>query len=149
MTGPELENLVPVYQAGTLAGNPLAMAAGCETLRRLARPGSYEKLSQIAARLAGGLHEAADAAGVELTATHVGGMLGFFFHPGPVSCFADAQKANAEHFNTFFGAMLAKGIYLAPSPYEAGFVSLAHGEAEVDATLAAAEAALARAAAVR
>jgi glutamate-1-semialdehyde 2,1-aminomutase len=132
----------PVYQAGTLSGNPLAMAAGCETLRRLARPGSYEKLSQLAERLASGLQEAADAAGVELTTSQVGGMLGFFFHPGPITNFADAQKADAERFNTFFGAMLAKGIYLAPSPFEAAFVSLAHRPADIEATLDTAKAAL-------
>jgi glutamate-1-semialdehyde 2,1-aminomutase len=139
----------PVYQAGTLSGNPLAVAAGLATLRRLAEPGTYQALEDLAQRLTRGLAERAEAAGVALTTAAVGGMFGFFFHPGPVACFEDAKKADERRFRAFFAAMLEAGIYLAPSPYEAGFVSLAHGEAEVDATLAAAEAALGRAAAVR
>jgi glutamate-1-semialdehyde 2,1-aminomutase len=132
----------PIYQAGTLSGNPIAMAAGCETLRRLARPGSYEKLSQLAEQLATGLKNAAGEAGVELITAQAGGMLGFFFHPGPVTCFADAQKADAERFEVFFAAMLDQGIYLAPSPFEAAFVSLAHRPADIEATLEAARRAL-------
>jgi glutamate-1-semialdehyde 2,1-aminomutase len=132
----------PVYQAGTLSGNPLAMAAGCETLRRLARPGSYERLSALAERLAQGLQEAGQEAGVDLVTAHAGGMLGFFFHPGPVRNFADAQKADAEAFVVFFAAMLDQGIYLAPSAYEAAFVSLAHRPKDVDVTLEAARRAL-------
>jgi glutamate-1-semialdehyde 2,1-aminomutase len=139
----------PVYQAGTLSGNPLAVAAGLATLRRLAEPGAYDALETLAQRLTRGLAERAAAAGVELSTAAVGGMFGFFFHPGPVGCFEDAKKADEGRFRAFFAAMLEAGIYLAPSPYEAGFVSLAHGEAEVDATLAAAEAALGRAARVR
>ncbi|MGH0029158.1 MAG: glutamate-1-semialdehyde 2,1-aminomutase [Myxococcota bacterium] len=133
----------PVYQAGTLSGNPLAMAAGIETLRRLARPGTYPKLGETAGRLARGLAEAADEAGVELCARHVGGMFGFFFHPGPVRDFADARKADEERFRRFFAAMLEGGVYLAPSPYEAGFVSLAHKKSDVRATLEAARRAFA------
>ncbi|MBW1688023.1 MAG: glutamate-1-semialdehyde 2,1-aminomutase [Deltaproteobacteria bacterium] len=139
----------PVYQAGTLSGNPLAVAAGLATLRRLAEPGTYEALETLAQRLTRGLAERAEAAGVELSTAAVGGMFGFFFHPGPVGCFEDAKKADEARFRAFFAAMLEAGVYLAPSPYEAGFVSLAHSEAEVDATLAAAEGALARAAGVR
>jgi glutamate-1-semialdehyde 2,1-aminomutase len=139
----------PVYQAGTLSGNPLAVAAGLATLRRLAEPGTYEALETLAQRLTRGLAERAAAAGVELSTAAVGGMFGFFFHPGPVGCFEDAKKADEARFRAFFAAMLEAGIYLAPSPYEAGFVSLAHSEAEVDETLAAAEGALARAAGVR
>ena len=139
----------PVYQAGTLSGNPLAVAAGLATLRRLAEPGTYEALETLAQRLTRGLAERAAAAGVELSTAAVGGMFGFFFHPGPVGCFEDAKKADEARFRAFFAAMLEAGVYLAPSPYEAGFVSLAHSEAEVDATLAAAEGALARAAGVR
>jgi glutamate-1-semialdehyde 2,1-aminomutase len=139
----------PVYQAGTLSGNPLAVAAGLATLRRLAEPGTYDALETLAQRLTRGLADRAAAAGVELSTASVGGMFGLFFHPGPVRCFGDAKKADEGCFRAFFAAMLEAGIYLAPSPYEAGFVSLAHGEAEVDATLAAAEAALGRAAAVR
>ncbi len=139
----------PVYQAGTLSGNPLAVAAGLATLRRLAEPGTYEALETLAQRLTRGLAERAAAAGVELSTAAVGGMFGFFFHPGPVGCFEDAKQADEARFRAFFAAMLEAGVYLAPSPYEAGFVSLAHSEAEVDATLAAAEGALARAAGVR
>jgi glutamate-1-semialdehyde 2,1-aminomutase len=139
----------PVYQAGTLSGNPLAVAAGLATLRRLAEPGTYEALEALAQRLTRGLAERAAAAGVELSTAAVGGMFGFFFHPGPVGCFEDAKQADEARFRAFFAAMLEAGVYLAPSPYEAGFVSLAHSEADVDATLAAAEGALAQAAGVR
>jgi glutamate-1-semialdehyde 2,1-aminomutase len=139
----------PVYQAGTLAGNPLAMAAGAATLRRLGRAGTYEKLEQRSRRLADGLRERAEAAGVELTSHAVGGLFGFFFHPGPVESFADARRADGERFRRFFAAMLEQGIYLAPSPFECGFVSLAHRRRDIEQTLAAAGRALRRAAATR
>ncbi|HXK24887.1 MAG TPA: glutamate-1-semialdehyde 2,1-aminomutase [Myxococcota bacterium] len=132
----------PVYQAGTLSGNPLAMAAGLETLRRLNTDGSYERLSRLASDLAEGLHEAATDAGVELHSQSVGGMFGFFFHPGPVRNFAEAKKADAESFRRFFGAMLERGVYLPPSPFEACFVSLAHRPADVEVTLGAAREAM-------
>jgi glutamate-1-semialdehyde 2,1-aminomutase len=133
----------PVYQAGTLSGNPLAIAAGRETLRRLAKRGVYDALGTRARALADGLRERATDAGVALSTTAVGGMFGFFFHPGPVANFADAQKADASRFRHFFAEMLGRGIYLAPSAYEAAFVSLAHGERELRATLRAAESAFA------
>ena len=133
----------PVYQAGTLSGNPLAVAAGLETLRRLERPGVYETLTETTRRLSEGLAERAVAAGVELSSAAVGGMFGFFFHPGPVRSFEEARKSSGPRFKRFFAEMLARGVYLAPSPYEAGFVSLAHGPRELRATLRAAEAALA------
>jgi glutamate-1-semialdehyde 2,1-aminomutase len=133
----------PVYQAGTLSGNPLAVAAGLATLRRLSEPGGYEQLEALSLRLTRGLAERAAAAGVELTTAAVGGMFGFFFHPGPVERYGDAKKADAARFRSFFHGMLDRGIYLAPSAFEAGFVSLAHGEAEIDATLAAASEVLA------
>lgn len=136
----------PVYQAGTLSGNPLAMAAGLETLRQLAKPGVYPALEARARTLADGLAEAARDAGVELTTAAVGGMFGFFFHPGPVRSFDDARKSHSERFRSFFHAMLDAGVYLAPSAYEAGFVSLAHRPADVAATLAAARKAFAKAA---
>ena len=139
----------PVYQAGTLSGNPLAMAAGVETLRRLREPGTYEALEERALRLTRGLEERAAAAGVELSTAAVGGMFGFFFHPGPVQRFEDAKKAHAGRFQAFFAAMLEAGVYLAPSPYEAGFVSLAHAPQDIDASLEAAAGALRRAAEVR
>jgi glutamate-1-semialdehyde 2,1-aminomutase len=134
----------PVYQAGTLSGNPLAMAAGLETLRLLARPGSYERLGALAQRLVAGLQSIADEHGVEFTSVAVGGMFGFFFHPGPVRNFEDAKKANAERFRAFFAEMLRRGVYLAPSPFEAGFVSLAHRAADLDQTLEAARKAMRR-----
>jgi glutamate-1-semialdehyde 2,1-aminomutase len=132
----------PVYQAGTLSGNPLAMAAGLETLRRLNTGGSYERLTQVAKDLAEGFREAAEDAGVELHSQSIGGMFGFFFHPGPVRNFADAKKADAASFRRFFAAMLDRGVYLPPSPFEACFVSLAHRPADVEATLAAAREAM-------
>jgi len=128
----------PVYQAGTLSGNPLAMAAGLAALRALRRPGVYAALEAKSRRLADGLARVAAEEGVELTTAAVGGMFGFFFHPGPVRDFGDARKANAERFRRFFHAMLEQGIYLAPSPFEAGFVTTAHGDAEIDETLEAA-----------
>jgi glutamate-1-semialdehyde 2,1-aminomutase len=139
----------PVYQAGTLSGNPLAMAAGLETLRRLDAPGSYERLSALAGRLAKGFRDAAAEAGVELHTAAVGGMFGFFFHSGPVRNFAEARKADAERFRRFFAAMLEQGVYLPPSPYEACFVSLAHRPADIEATLDAAREAMRRVARTR
>ena len=139
----------PVYQAGTLSGNPLAVAAGLETLRQLEEEGTYERLAAKAELLARGLQKRADAAGVEFTATSVGGMFGFFFHPGPVRNFDDAGKASKERFERFFHAMLEEGIYLAPSPYEAGFVSLAHSRNDLRQTLRASEIALGKASKVR
>ncbi len=138
----------PVYQAGTLSGNPLAAAAGLETLRRLERPGTYERLEKTSRTLALGLAERALDAGVELTTVWAGGMFGFFFHPGPVRCFEDAQKARAERFRSFFAAMLERGVYLPPSPFEACFASLAHRRADLERTLDAAAFALKRAARV-
>jgi glutamate-1-semialdehyde 2,1-aminomutase len=136
----------PVYQAGTLSGNPLAMAAGIETLRQLREPGVYEALEARARTLSEGLAAAAHEAGVGLSTAAVGGMFGFFFHPGPVRNFADARKADGARFRTFFHAILDAGVYLAPSAYEAGFVSLAHRPADVAATLAAARKAFKKAA---
>ena len=137
----------PVYQAGTLSGNPLAVAAGLETLRRLQKRGAYEKLGALASQLASGLAERAHTAGIPLTTAAVGGMFGFFFHPGPVASFDDAKRSDLPRFKAFFHAMLARGVYLAPSAYEAGFVLLAHSPREIRATLAAAEEAFALAAA--
>jgi glutamate-1-semialdehyde 2,1-aminomutase len=139
----------PVYQAGTLSGNPLAMAAGCATLDRLAKRGVYARLEQTAQALADGLAAAARHGGVPFTASAIGGMFGFFFHAGPVRDFAAAKKADADAFRTFFAAMLEAGVYLAPSPFEAGFVSLAHRPADVSATLRAARAAFEKVAQAR
>jgi glutamate-1-semialdehyde 2,1-aminomutase len=139
----------PVYQAGTLSGNPLAVAAGLETLRRLEAPGTYEKLSATAAGLADGFQSLADDAGVEFCTARAGGMFGFFFHPGPVRSFEDAKKAHEERFRRFFAAMLERGVYLPPSPFEACFVGLAHRKKDLAQTLEAARFALSRAARVR
>jgi glutamate-1-semialdehyde 2,1-aminomutase len=139
----------PVYQAGTLSGNPLAMAAGAATLDELAKPGTYERLESLSERLTRGLAEHARDAGVELAVSAVGGMFGFFFHPGPVRSYADATKSSEPRFRRFFQSMLEDGIYLAPSPYEAGFVSLAHRRAELETTLEAARRALRRVARIR
>ena len=134
----------PVYQAGTLSGNPLAMAAGCATLDRLARPRVYAQLEATSRALADGLAGAAAEAGVPFTASAIGGMFGFFFHAGPVRNFADAKKADAAAFRRFFAAMLDAGVYLAPSAFEAGFVSAAHADDDITATIVAAGAAFAK-----
>jgi glutamate-1-semialdehyde 2,1-aminomutase len=139
----------PVYQAGTLSGNPLAMAAGCATLDRLARPRVYAQLESTSRSLADGLAAAAAEAGVPFSASAIGGMFGFFFHPGPVLSFADAKKADAAAFRRFFAAMLDAGVYLAPSAFEAGFVSLSHRPRDLAATLVAAREAFAAVAEAR
>ena len=139
----------PVFQAGTLSGNPLAMAAGLATLRELQRPGQYERLEANAQSLADGLAAAASEANLPFCSTAIGGMFGFYFHPGPVRDFADARAADAERFRRFFHAMLGRGVYFAPSPYEAAFVSLAHRGRDIDQTLEAARAAMRRVAAPR
>jgi glutamate-1-semialdehyde 2,1-aminomutase len=138
-----------IYQAGTLSGNPLAMAAGLATLELLGKPGAYEQLGARAAALATGFRELAGEVGVPLSATSVGGMWGFYFHPGPVTNFSEAKQANEARFKRFFKAMLEGGVYLAPSPYEAGFVSLAHRPSDIDQTLETARKALRSAARVR
>ena len=138
-----------VYQAGTLSGNPLAMAAGLATLEMLEEPGAYERLGETSRQITEGLAAAAAEAGVELTTACVGGMFGFFFHPGPVTCFEEAKKNHEARFRRFFAAMMEGGINLAPSPYEAGFVSLAHRKKDVEQTLEVARNALLRAARIR
>ena len=133
-----------VYQAGTLSGNPLAVAAGLTTLDLLEADGVYEQLSERAAALMAGFAERAAGHGVPLTTRSIGGMFGFFFHSGPVEDFAQAQQSDAAAFKRFFAAMLEAGVYLAPSAYEAGFVSLAHTKKDVANTLDAADRAFAR-----
>ncbi|MFP6639605.1 MAG: aminotransferase class III-fold pyridoxal phosphate-dependent enzyme, partial [Myxococcota bacterium] len=138
-----------VYQAGTLSGNPLAVAAGLATLEALEVPGVYERLTARSGALAKGLSDIAQECGVPLTTASVGGMFGFCFHPGPVRCFKDAQANHEGRFRRFFARMLEGGINLAPSPYEAGFVSTAHRAADVDETLGMAAIAMKAAAKVR
>jgi glutamate-1-semialdehyde 2,1-aminomutase len=139
-----MEQVAPlggVYQAGTLSGNPLAVAAGLATLEALRAPGTYERLDTLGARLEAGLREAADKAGVPLTVNRVGSMLTAFFTAGPVTDYASARRSDTARYGRFFHAMLARGVYLAPSQFEAAFVSLAHGAADLDeAARAAAEA---------
>ena len=132
----------PVYQAGTLSGNPLAMAAGVATLDALT-PDVQMAMEQRTARLVRGLAESAIRHGVPITAVHAGTMWGFFFRAEPVRSFADAKAADIGRFRRFFHAALERGVYLAPSAFEAGFVSAAHGDAEIDLTLERLDAALA------
>ena len=129
----------PVYQAGTLSGNPLAMAAGLATLEGLSAPGFYERLARSTASLVDGLDALAREAGVPFTTSNCGGMFGFVFAgDGPIRRFAQVAGADVARFRKFYHAMLAHDVYFAPSAYEAGFVSAAHGEAEFATTLEAA-----------
>ncbi len=132
----------PVYQAGTLSGNPLAMTAGIETLKLLAGPAPYEELERKSARLSEGIGEAAREAGVPVCRTRVGSMFCTFFTSQSVHDYASARTADTRAFARFFQAMLAGGVYLAPSQFEAGFVSLAHSDGDVASTIAAAKAAM-------
>ncbi len=128
-----------VYQAGTLSGNPLAMAAGIATLTELKKPGFYESLEAKTAKLVDGLKDAAKSAGIDVTASHIGSMAGLFFTAGPVNNFDDAKKSNVERFGVFYRHMREKGIYLAPSQFEACFVSSAHSNNDIDTTIKAAQ----------
>ena len=130
----------PIYQAGTLSGNPLAVAAGLKTLEVLYRdPSNFEKLNKMNEKLMAGLRDRAKKHGIALQTPHIGSMGGVYFAKTPVRNFADAEAAATDRFYRFHATMLERGIYLAPSPYEAWFLSLAHGEAEVAKTLNAAE----------
>lgn len=132
--------LGPVYQAGTLSGNPVSMAAGLKTLELISKPGFHEGLSTAATNLCEGLKQRAKAAGIPLTTNQVGGMFGFFFtEEETVTNFAQVSACDVERFQKFFHGMLDEGVYLAPSAYETGFVSAAHGDAEINTTLDAAE----------
>ncbi len=137
----------PVYQAGTLSGNPLAMAAGLALLRRLDDAALYQRLEQTTTALLGGLRQAAQAHGIALQTHQVGSMFGLFFSAADaITTFADVMACDGHAFKHFFHAMLERGVYLAPSAFEAGFVSAAHGEDEIRRTLAAADEAFAAAA---
>jgi glutamate-1-semialdehyde 2,1-aminomutase len=128
----------PVYQAGTLSGNPLAMTAGIETLRTIREPGVWEGIYRAGARLFLGLGDAAADAGVPTQPTHVGTMFGLFFTETPVRTWDEAQRVDTERFARFHREMLERGVYLPPSQFETWFLSAAHGESEIDATVAAA-----------
>jgi glutamate-1-semialdehyde 2,1-aminomutase len=134
----------PMYQAGTLSGNPLAMTAGIKTLELLQKPGTYEYLDKITGRLATGLLEAAKDNGHQVCGGHISAMFGMFFTAGPVRNYEDAKQADLAKFGRFHRGMLERGIYLAPSQFEAGFTSLAHTEADIDRTIAIAKAVLAQ-----
>src|SRR5690606_18162898 len=132
--------LGPVYQAGTLSGNPLAMAAGLTTLNLINRPGFHAELTDYTTRMLAGLKERAEAAGIPFVTTQVGGMFGLYFSGADdIVTFADVMASDAERFKRFFHLMLDGGVYLAPSAFEAGFTSIAHGETELKITLNAAE----------
>ncbi|WP_205229628.1 glutamate-1-semialdehyde 2,1-aminomutase [Azospira oryzae] len=136
--------LGPVYQAGTLSGNPVAVAAGLVTLKATRAPGFYDNLAARTKQLTDGLTAAAKKHGVTFCAQSVGGMFGLYFSATPPTSFAEVMQCDKEAFNRFFHAMLEAGHYLAPSAFEAGFVSAAHTEADIAATIAAAEAIFAK-----
>jgi glutamate-1-semialdehyde 2,1-aminomutase len=137
----------PIYQAGTLSGNPVAMAAGLATLELIQAPGFHAALEARTHQLCDGLEAAARAAGVPFTTVRSCAMFGLYFREGPITSYADAMGSDVATFRRFFHAMLARGVYLAPSAFEAGFLSSAHGDAELDATFAAARQAFVEAAA--
>ncbi len=134
--------LGPMYQAGTLSGNPLAMAAGIATLEQLRRPGVYDELEQLGALLEAGMTRVFADAEVPMTINRVGSLLTVFFSPGPVRDMADASAGDHEAFGRWFHGLLEAGIYIAPSDYEAWFVSIAHTEADIEETVSAAKTAL-------
>lgn len=134
----------PMYQAGTLSGNPLAMTAGIHTLRRLKEPGCYEYLDKITGELIDGILDAGKKAGHEISGGYIRGMFGFFFTAGPVGNFEDAKKSDTAKFAKFHRGMLEEGVYLAPSQFEAGFTSLAHTSEDIETTVEAARNVLGR-----
>ncbi|HRQ05854.1 MAG TPA: aminotransferase class III-fold pyridoxal phosphate-dependent enzyme, partial [Nitrosomonas halophila] len=134
-----LAPLGPVYQAGTLSGNPVAVAAGLETLKQIQAPSFFDKLSAQTRQLTDGLTAAAGKNGVTFSAQAVGGMFGLYFRQEPPKSFAEVMDSDREAFNRFFHAMLKAGVYFAPSAFEAGFVSAAHSDADIAKTVAAAE----------
>jgi glutamate-1-semialdehyde 2,1-aminomutase len=140
----KLAPLGPVYQAGTLSGNPIAVAAGLATLQLVVQPRLMERIESTTTALVEGLASEARKRGVTFSSQSIGSMFGLYFRDAPPRSFAEVMQCDRNRFNQFFHAMLERGIYLAPSAYEAGFVSAAHGDAEIDATLAAARDAFGR-----
>lgn len=129
----------PVYQAGTLSGNPIAMAAGYACLTQIAQPGTHQTLDALTRKLATGLRDAAQQQNIPLVVNHVGGMFGLFFTDADsVTCYADVTRCDVERFKAFFHLMLEEGVYFAPSAFEAGFMSLAHSEEDIQRTIDAA-----------
>jgi glutamate-1-semialdehyde 2,1-aminomutase len=132
----KISPLGPVYQAGTLSGNPVAMTAGLKTLELISAPGFFDELTHKTAHLVNGLREKAEASGVPVAVNQVGGMFGLFFtDEETVTNFAESTACNREQFKKFFHAMLDRGVYMAPSAYEAGFVSIAHSETDIEQTI--------------
>ncbi|WP_241491632.1 aminotransferase class III-fold pyridoxal phosphate-dependent enzyme, partial [Winslowiella iniecta] len=130
----------PVYQAGTLSGNPIAMAAGFACLSEIAKAGTHQQLTALTTQLADGLLAAAKAENIPLVVNHVGGMFGLFFTDAEtVTCYQDVTQCDVERFKKFFHLMLEEGVYLAPSAFEAGFMSLAHSEEDIQRTIDAAQ----------
>jgi glutamate-1-semialdehyde 2,1-aminomutase len=137
-----MEQIAPqgsVYQAGTLSGNPVAMSAGLATLKELKQPGFYDALDESTERLVTGLVNAAESAGLNVSADRVGSMAGLFFTDIPVKNIDDAKTSDLDRFSAYYRAMLDRGIYLAPSQFEAAFVSSAHKQEHIDQTIAAAK----------
>ncbi|MEO7339236.1 MAG: aminotransferase class III-fold pyridoxal phosphate-dependent enzyme, partial [Caldimonas sp.] len=139
----QLAPLGPVYQAGTLSGNPVATACGLATLHEISKPGFFDSLGNRTRSLADGIVEAARAAGVDMVADSEGGMFGFFFASRLPRNYGDVMETDKEQFNRFFHAMLDRGVYFAPALYEAGFVSSAHTPADIASTVEAVRSALA------
>jgi len=134
-----LAPLGPVYQAGTLSGNPVAVAAGLATLKLIQASGFYDKLSGRTQQLTDGIAAKAKNHGIDFCAQSIGGMFGLYFSKNIPGSFAEVMQCDKSAFNRFFHAMLEEGVYFAPSAFEAGFVSSAHGDNELDKTLSAAE----------
>jgi glutamate-1-semialdehyde 2,1-aminomutase len=127
--------LGPMYQAGTLSGNPLAVSAGIATLTELSKPGVFERIDGLTQRLTEGVTAAFQKAEIPATINRVGSMFTGFLNPGPVARLADAENSDTEMYGRYFHAMQEQGVYIAPSQFEAGFVSIAHTEADIDATI--------------
>jgi glutamate-1-semialdehyde 2,1-aminomutase len=144
----EIMNLIapsgPVYQAGTLSGNPLAMTAGIATLREIRRPGFYERLEETSALLENGLHAAAEKAQADVQLTRVGSMLGLFFNKEPVTDYGKVKSSDTSAYTALFNLMLEQGVYLPPSPFETIFVSAAHTPRDIKRTVQAAATAFQR-----
>ena len=140
-----IEKIAPlggVYQAGTLSGNPLAMSAGIATLKRLKEPGTYEKLEEKTAFLVNEIHKSAEKAGIPHSTNRIGSMFCLFFQEGKVTNYDEAKRCDTDLFTRYFAGMLGEGIYIAPSQFEAGFVSLAHSDEDIEKTIEASTRAL-------